>query len=87
MQPEDTPRAAPPVVVIYGPESDNEVLADELALDGYDVRLVSDRALRAPPPSSSEKTAEIGRCRTGRPRRGLACAHSAATGSPSKPCH
>jgi DNA-binding response OmpR family regulator len=45
MQPEDTPRAAPPVVVIYGPESDNEVLADELALDDFDVRLVSDRAL------------------------------------------
>jgi DNA-binding response OmpR family regulator len=45
MQPEDTPRAAPPVVVVYGPESDNEVLADELALDDFDVRLVSDRAL------------------------------------------
>lgn len=45
MQPEDTPRAAPPVVVIYGPESDNEVLADELALDDFDVRLVSDLAL------------------------------------------
>ncbi len=45
MQPEDTPRAAPPVVVIYGPESDNEALADELALDDFDVRLVSDRAL------------------------------------------
>ncbi len=45
MQPEDTPRAAPPVVVIYGPESENEVLADELALDGFDVRLVSDPAM------------------------------------------
>ena len=45
MQPEDTPRAAPPVVLIYGPESENEVLASELALDGYDARLVSDPAL------------------------------------------
>lgn len=45
MQPEDTPRAASPVVVIYGPESDNGALADELALDDFDVRLVSDRAL------------------------------------------
>jgi len=44
MQPEDTPRAAPPTVVIYGQESDNRVLADELALDGFDVRLVSDPA-------------------------------------------
>jgi DNA-binding response OmpR family regulator len=45
MQPEDIPRVAPPVVVIYGQESENEVLADELALDGYDVRLVSDPAM------------------------------------------
>ena len=45
MQPEDIPRAAPPVVVIYGQESENEVLADELALDGYDVRLVRDPAM------------------------------------------
>jgi DNA-binding response OmpR family regulator len=45
MQPEDTPRAAPPVVAIYGKESDNQVLADELALDGFDVRLVSDPAM------------------------------------------
>jgi CheY-like chemotaxis protein len=45
MQPEDIPRAAPPVVAIYGQESENEVLADELALDGYDVRLVSDPAM------------------------------------------
>lgn len=44
MQPEDIPRAAPPVVVIYGQESENEVLADELALDGFDTRLVSDPA-------------------------------------------
>jgi DNA-binding response OmpR family regulator len=42
MQPEDIPRAVPPVVVIYGQE--NEVLADELALDGFDTRLVSDLA-------------------------------------------
>ncbi len=45
MQPEDIPRAAPPVVGIYGQESENEALADELALDGYDVRLVSDPAM------------------------------------------
>jgi DNA-binding response OmpR family regulator len=42
MQPEDIPRAVPPVVVIYGQE--NEALADELALDGFDTRLVSDPA-------------------------------------------
>ncbi len=42
MQPEDTPRAAPPAVVIYGLESEHQTLADELALDGFDVRLVSD---------------------------------------------
>ena len=45
MQPEDNPRVAPTVVAIYGQESENEVLADELALDGYDVRLVSDPAM------------------------------------------
>jgi DNA-binding response OmpR family regulator len=45
MQPENTPQAAPPVVVIYGQESENQVLADELALDGFDVRLVSDPAM------------------------------------------
>jgi DNA-binding response OmpR family regulator len=45
MQPENIPRVAPPVVAIYGQESENEVLADELALDGYDVRLVSDPAM------------------------------------------
>jgi hypothetical protein len=45
MQPEDIPRVAPPVVAIYGQESEDEVLADELALDGYDVRLVSDPAM------------------------------------------
>lgn len=44
MQPEDIPRAAPPVVVIYGQESENEALADELALDGFNTRLVSDPA-------------------------------------------
>ncbi len=44
MQPEDIPRVAPPVLAIYGQESENEPLADELALDGYDVRLVSDPA-------------------------------------------
>lgn len=44
MQPEDIPRAVPPVVAIYGQESTSEVLADELALDGYDTRLVSDPA-------------------------------------------
>src|ERR1700733_4069522 len=44
MQREDIPRAVPPVVVIYGQESENEALADELALDGFDTRLVSDPA-------------------------------------------
>jgi DNA-binding response OmpR family regulator len=44
MQPEDIPRAVPPVVAIYGQESENEALADELALDGFDTRLVSDLA-------------------------------------------
>jgi DNA-binding response OmpR family regulator len=44
MQPEDIPRAVPPVVVIYGQDSENEALADELALDGFDTRLVSDLA-------------------------------------------
>jgi DNA-binding response OmpR family regulator len=45
MQPEDISRAALPVVVIHGQESENEALAAELALDGYDVRLVSDPAM------------------------------------------
>jgi DNA-binding response OmpR family regulator len=45
MQPEDTPRAAPQVVVVYGQANENQVLANELALDGFDVRLVSDPAL------------------------------------------
>ena len=44
MQPEDTPRAALQVVV-YGQANENQVLADELALDGFDVRLVYDLAL------------------------------------------
>jgi DNA-binding response OmpR family regulator len=44
MHQEDIPRAAPSVVVIYGQESENEALADELALDGFDTRLVSDLA-------------------------------------------
>jgi DNA-binding response OmpR family regulator len=42
MQQEDIPRVAPPVLALFGQESENEALADELALDGYDVRLVSD---------------------------------------------
>lgn len=45
MQPENTPRAVPPVVAIHGQETNNQVLADELALDGFDVRLVSDPAM------------------------------------------
>jgi hypothetical protein len=45
MQPEDTPRAAPQVVVVYGQANENQMLADELALDGFDVRLVYDLAL------------------------------------------
>jgi DNA-binding response OmpR family regulator len=44
MQPEDTPRAASPTVVLYGQEGGNRALATELALDGFDVRLVSDPA-------------------------------------------
>jgi DNA-binding response OmpR family regulator len=44
MQPEDTPRAASPTVVLYGQEGGNQALANELALDGFDVRLVSDPA-------------------------------------------
>jgi DNA-binding response OmpR family regulator len=44
MQPEDTPRVAPPVLAVVGQSSENEPLADELALDGFDVRLVSDPA-------------------------------------------
>lgn len=44
MQLEDIPRVAPPVLAVFGQESENEALADELALDGYDVRLVSDLA-------------------------------------------
>ncbi len=42
MQPEHIPRVAPSVLAIYGQESENVTLADELALDGYDVRLISD---------------------------------------------
>jgi DNA-binding response OmpR family regulator len=44
MQLEDTPRDVPPVLAVFGQDSENEALADELALDGYDVRLVSDLA-------------------------------------------
>ncbi len=44
MQLEDIPRVAPPVLAVFGQESKNEALADELVLDGYDVRLVSDPA-------------------------------------------
>lgn len=43
MQPEDTPRAAPQVVV-HGQANENRALAHELTLDGFDVRLVSDPA-------------------------------------------
>jgi two-component system response regulator ResD len=45
MQPEDTPRAVPQVVVVYGQANENLALAHELRLDGFDVRLVSDPAL------------------------------------------
>lgn len=44
MQPEDILRVALPVVAIYGQPSENEALADELALDGYDVRLIGNLA-------------------------------------------
>lgn len=45
MQPEDIPRAASPTIVLYGQEGRNHALADELLLDGFDVRLVSDPAM------------------------------------------
>jgi hypothetical protein len=38
------PASCAPVVVIYGQENENEALADELALDGFDTRLVSEPA-------------------------------------------
>jgi DNA-binding response OmpR family regulator len=44
MQLEDIPRVAPPVLVVYGQSSESEALADELVLDGYDVRLIGDPA-------------------------------------------
>jgi two-component system response regulator ResD len=44
MQLEDTPRYVPPVLAVFGQDSENVALADELALDGYDVRLVSELA-------------------------------------------
>lgn len=45
MQPEDIPRAAPPTIVLFGQEGGGQALTDELALDGFDVRLVSDLAM------------------------------------------
>jgi DNA-binding response OmpR family regulator len=42
LQLEDIPRVAPPVLAVFSLGSENEPLADELALDGFDVRLVSD---------------------------------------------
>jgi DNA-binding response OmpR family regulator len=42
MQPENTPRAAPPTIVLYGQKGGNQALATELVLDGFDVRQVSD---------------------------------------------
>lgn len=49
MRPEDNPRAAArprrgPFVLVYGEESENEALADELVLDGYHVHLIGDPA-------------------------------------------
>jgi DNA-binding response OmpR family regulator len=44
MQLEDIPRVAPPVLAVYGQSSESEALADELVLDGYDVRLIGDPA-------------------------------------------
>jgi hypothetical protein len=44
MQLEDIPRVAPPVLAVYGQNSESEALADELVLDGYDVRLIGDLA-------------------------------------------
>jgi DNA-binding response OmpR family regulator len=45
MQLESIPGAVRPVVAVYGAERETETLADELALDGLDVRLVSDPAM------------------------------------------
>jgi DNA-binding response OmpR family regulator len=45
MQPEATPRAVPPTIVLFGQEGGGQALADELALDGFDVRLVSEPVL------------------------------------------
>jgi hypothetical protein len=44
MQPEIIPRAAPSSIVLFGQEGGGEALADELTLDGFDVRLVSEPA-------------------------------------------
>jgi DNA-binding response OmpR family regulator len=44
MQLESMPGAVRPVVAVYGPERENEPLAGELELDGFDVRLVDDPA-------------------------------------------
>ncbi|HTA15785.1 MAG TPA: response regulator transcription factor [Solirubrobacteraceae bacterium] len=45
MQLEDIPRFAPHVLAVFGEKRDNEALANELAMEGYDVRLVSDIAM------------------------------------------
>jgi two-component system, OmpR family, response regulator AdeR len=39
------PGAMRPLVAIYGPERENETLAGEMEVDGFDVRLVSDVAM------------------------------------------
>jgi hypothetical protein len=49
MRPADNPQAAARsreggFVLLYGEESENEALADELVLDGYHVHLVGDPA-------------------------------------------
>lgn len=45
MRAKNISRVAPPVVAIYGQRSENGALAGELALDGHEVRLVSDPSM------------------------------------------
>ena len=70
MRPEDNPRAVArprkkgPFVLVYGEESENEALADELALDGYNVHLVGD------PPGLTERLGSAELVIFGRSRNG-----------------
>lgn len=53
MQPEDIPRAAPLVIAVYGRESDKDTLAQKLAQDGYDVRLLKHAIVLRTPTGSA----------------------------------